>query len=92
VTAATRIIEYQVLSWGDLDGMGDLQVQLKEAMGMKPHVGILRCATVGGKKVTFAGDAAATSELVSSGAASNPEGIAISKSAYPVSIDGWPYR
>ncbi len=88
----TLVIEYQVLSWADLDGMGDLQVQLGEAMGVKSHVGILRCAAEDGTKVTFAGDAATTSELVRSGAASNPEGIAISKSAYPVSIDGWPYR
>jgi hypothetical protein len=92
MSVGTRIIEYQVLSWADLDGMGDIQVQLKEAMGVRSHVGILRCAAEGGEKVTLLGDAAATSELVRSGAASDPEGVTISKLAYPVSIEGWPYR
>lgn len=87
-----RIIEYQVLSWSDLDGMGYLQVQLKDAIGVTSHVGILRCVTGDGNKVTFAGSAAATIDLVSSGAASNPAGIAISRSVYPVLIEGWPYR
>jgi hypothetical protein len=87
-----RIIEYQVLSWTDLDEMGDLQLQLKDALGETSHVGILRCVAKHGRKVTFAGDPAATRELVRSGAAGDPDGIAISKTAYPVMLEGWPHR
>jgi hypothetical protein len=47
---------------------------------------------VDGRKVTFVGDAYATEELVSSGAASKPAGIAISKKDFPVMLEGWPYR
>jgi len=88
----TRVIEYQVVAWADLDRMGDLQARLKETLGVTPEVGILRCATKDGSRMTFAGNAAATRELVRSGAAANPDGIAISKVAYPVFLKGWPHR
>jgi hypothetical protein len=92
MSVRTRVIEYQVLSWADLDGMGDLQVQLKEAMGVAPRVGILRCVTANGRKVTFAGGANATKEVVRSGAASHPQGIAVANKDFPVVLEGWPFR
>jgi hypothetical protein len=86
------VIEYEIISWADLDGMGDLAVRLKEAMGRAPQVGIIRCASKDGHKVTFASCAKATKELVKSGAASNPDGIAIPENVFPVMLAGWPYR
>ena len=87
-----RVIEYQVLPWADLDGMGDLPVMLKNAMGESPQVGILRCVTRSGRKVTFAGDADATNVLVKTGQASNPAGALIAKREFPVMMEGWPFR
>jgi hypothetical protein len=92
VADAVRVIEYQVLPWADLDGMGDLPVRLKSTMGESPHVGILRCVTQGGRKVTFAGDANATNLLVKTGEASNPAGALIAKREFPVMMEGWPFR
>jgi hypothetical protein len=86
------VIEYEIISWADVDGMGDLAVRLKETMGGAPQVGIIRCVTNDGHKVTFASCAKATKELVKSGVASNPDGIAIPKKAFPVMLEGWPYR
>ena len=88
----TLVIEYEIIPWSDLDGMGDLYVQLKEALGPTPQVGIIRCVTKHGQKVTFASCGRATRELIKSGSASNPNGIAISKKNFPVMLDGWPYR
>jgi hypothetical protein len=92
MSVRTRVIEYQVLSWADLDGMGDLQVQLKKAMGVAASVGILRCVTANGRKVTLAGGAKATKEVVRSGAASHPDGIAVANKDFPVLLEGWPFR
>jgi hypothetical protein len=92
VSGNIRIIEYQILCWTHLDGMGDLQLQVKESMGVTRHVGILRCVAANGNQVTFAGDGDATRELVRTGAASNPQGIAIAKKDFPVMLEGWPFR
>jgi hypothetical protein len=92
MSVRTRVIEYQVLSWADLDGMGDLQGQLKKAMGVAPSIGILRCVTASGRKVTLAGGAKATKEVVRSGAASHPDGIAVANKDFPVLLEGWPFR
>jgi len=88
----TRVIEYQGLSWADLDRTGDLPALVKEAMGNVLQVGILRCVTEGGGKVTLAGEAEVTRELVRSGAASTQAGIAIMKKDFPVILRSWPYR
>jgi hypothetical protein len=67
-------------------------VQLKQALGATPQVGIIRCVTKHGKKVTFASTAKTTRQLIKSGAASDPHGITISKKDFPVMFEGWPYR
>jgi hypothetical protein len=89
---AVRVIEYEVLAWTDLSRMGDVPTLLREAIGEVPHVGILRCVTMDGRRVTFIGDADATAELVRSGAAGNPAGARIPKKAFPVMLEGWPHR
>jgi hypothetical protein len=86
-----RVIEYQVLPWAELDRLGDVQQHVKEAMGVAPDVGILRCVTKDGRKVTFVGDANSTNDLVASGAASNPQGFAIAKRDFPL-LEEWPFR
>jgi hypothetical protein len=91
-SGGTRIIEYEVVPWAGLSGMGDLPTLVTDAMGAVSHVGILRCITDGGRKVTFVGQADATVELVRSGAASNPNGVNLSKKSFPVMLEGWPYR
>jgi len=48
--------------------------------------------TEDGGRVTFAGDPAATSELVRSGTVSTHEGIGISKAAHPAVLRGTPHR
>ena len=92
MATTTRVIEYEIISWSDLDAMGDLPMRLKGALGDAHQVGLLRCVTARGSKVTFASSAKATKELIKSGAASNPKEIAISKKDFPVMLDGWPYR
>jgi len=72
--------------------MGGLPTLLKGAMGELPQVGILRCVTKGGRKVTFAGHADATNVLVKTGEASNPAGALIAKKEFPVMMEGWPFR
>jgi hypothetical protein len=91
-SGGTRIIEYQIVSWADLNTMGDFSRLVLDAMGTVAEVGILRCATEDGRRLTFIGEAAATEELVRSGAASNPEGIAIAKKPFPIMLAGWPHR
>jgi hypothetical protein len=92
VSGGIRIIEYEIVAWTDLDRMGDLSSLLSDVMKIGSYVGILRCTADNGRKVTFLGDAGATSQLVSSGAASNPTGVAIAKKDFPVMVEGWPYR
>ena len=72
--------------------MGNLPVLVKKAMGDVYQVGILRCATEAGTKMTLVGDAVATKELVRSGAASDPTEIAALKNHFPVILRDWPYR
>jgi hypothetical protein len=72
--------------------MGDLPLLLKEALGAAPQVGFIRCVTDQGRKVTFASGAKATKQLIRSGAASDPNGVVISKDDFPVMLEGWPYR
>jgi hypothetical protein len=88
----TRIIEYQIVSWADLSTMGNFSRLVEDAMGTVAEVGILRCVTQDGRRLTFVGEAAATEELVKSGAASNPEGISIAKKPFPIMLAGWPHR
>jgi hypothetical protein len=87
-SGGTRIIEYQVVPWSDLLAMGDLSSLVTNAMGTVTQVGILRCVTNDGKRVTFVGRADATNALVASGAASNPAGVAIPKKSFPVMLEG----
>ena len=54
--------------------------------------GVLETELGDGRKVTFAGDAQATKQLISSGAASRPSGTAIPKKDFPVMLEGWPHR
>jgi hypothetical protein len=61
-------------------------------MGVAHHLGILRCVTKDGNKVTFVGDPDSTNDLVRSGAAGNPQGIAIAKKDFPVIVEGWLFR
>jgi hypothetical protein len=91
-SGGTRIIEYQIVSWADLSTMGDFARLVRDAMGSVSEVGILRCVTEDARRLTFIGDAAATTKLVTSGAASNPEGIAIAKKSFPIMVAGWPHR
>jgi hypothetical protein len=42
--------------------------------------------------VTFVGDANSTNGLVSSDAASNPQGVTIAKKDFPVMLEGWSFR
>jgi hypothetical protein len=90
--AGVRIIEYEVVYWSDLDAMGNLPKLLADSMTIGDSVGFLRCVTDDGRKVTFAGDADATKQLVTSGAASRPSGVAIPKTDFPVMLEGWPHR
>jgi hypothetical protein len=92
VAASVRIIEYEVVYWSDLDVMGDLPTLLADSMTIGSSVGFLRCVTRDGRKVTFAGNAQATKLLISSGAASQPSGVAIPKKDFPVMLEGWPHR
>ena len=87
-----RVIEYEIVPWDDLDRMGDLISLLDESIKVNSPVGIMRCVTEVGRKVTFVGTADETEKLVKSGAASKPEGIALPKKAFPVMLEGWPYR
>jgi hypothetical protein len=89
---SVRIIEYEVVYASDLDGMGDLSKLLSDSMAIGSSVGLLRCVTDDGRKVTFAGDADATKLLITSGAASRPSGLAIPKKDFPVMLEGWPHR
>ena len=70
----------------------DLSSLLSDSLKIGSYVGILRCTADDGRKVTFLGHAGATSQLVGSGAASSPTGIAIAKKDFPVMLEGWPYR
>jgi hypothetical protein len=92
VATGVRIIEYEVVYWSDLDVMGDLPTLLSDSMTIGSSVGFLRCVTDDGRKVTFAGDADATKQLVTSGVASRPSGVAIPKKDFPVMLEGWPHR
>lgn len=92
MAGSVRIIEYEVVYWSDLDVMGNLPALLADAMTIGTSVGFLRCVTHDGRKVTFAGDAQATKQLISSGAASRPSGTAIPKKDFPVMLEGWPHR
>jgi hypothetical protein len=91
VTGSVRIVEYEVVHWSDLDEMGNLPTLLADAITTTSSVGIVRCVTHDGRKVTFAGDAKATKELITSGAASRPSGTAIAKKDFPVMLEGWPH-
>jgi hypothetical protein len=91
VAGSVRVIEYEVVYWSDLDAMGDLSRMLADAMTIGSSVGFLRCVADDGRKVTFAGDADATKQLVTSGVASRA-GIAIPKKDFPVMLEGWPHR
>jgi hypothetical protein len=87
-----RIIEYEIVSWGDLDQMGELSDLLSDTMIVGSQVGVLRCVAQERRRVTFAGDAEATRKLVASTAASSPTGVAIAKRDFPVMLEGWPFR
>jgi hypothetical protein len=87
-----RIIEYEVVHWSDLDAMGTLSTVLADALTIGSSIGFLRCVDDHGRKVTFAGGADATKQLVASGAASQPAGISLSKKDFPVMLEGWPHR
>ena len=58
-----RIIEYEVVYWSDLDTMGDLPTLLADSVTIGSSVGVLRCVTDNGRKVTLVGDADATKQL-----------------------------
>lgn len=92
MSGGIRIIEYEVVPWSDLDRMGDLATLLKKVMQIGSTVGILRAVTEDDERVTFVGNAGVTERLVSSGAASDPTGVAIPKDEFPVVLTGWPYR
>jgi hypothetical protein len=92
VAGGVRIIEYEVVHWSDLDTMGNLPTVLADSLTIGSSVGLLRCVTGDGRKVTFAGDADATKHLITSGAASRPSGVAIPKKDFPVMLEGWPHR
>ena len=91
-SGGTRIIEYQIVLWADLSTMGNFQSLAQDALGSVAEVGILRCVTEDDRRLTFLGDAAATQELVRSGAASNPDGVALAKKLFPIMLAGWPHR
>ena len=92
MSGGTRIIEYEVVPWTDLDRMGDLVTLLNKFIKIGSSVGILRAITEDEERVTFVGNAEAMTKMVSSGAASNPAGIAIPMDEIPVILTGWPYR
>ena len=72
--------------------MGDLATPLTYSVKVGSLVGIFRCVTENGLKVTFVDDANSTRELVNSGTASELTGIAIPKDALLPMQEGWPYR
>jgi hypothetical protein len=71
--------------------MGNLVTLLNEFMKIGSTVGILRATTEDEERVTFVGNAEATTKMAISGTASNPDGIAIPMSEFPVILTGWPY-
>jgi hypothetical protein len=87
-----QIIEYEIVSWSDLAQMGHLSTLVSQAMGAVARVGILRCVIENDTKVTFVGDAGATSKLVRMDGAGAQPGVRISKKDFPVMLEGWPHR
>jgi hypothetical protein len=87
-----QIIEYEIVPWSDILQMGDLGTLLADSMGAGTQVGILRCVVEDGRRVTFVGDARATSKLVRIDGAGTSSGVRIEKKDFPVMLEGWPFR
>jgi hypothetical protein len=72
--------------------MGDLVTLVSASMGVVNQVGIIRCVVENGRRVTFIGDAQATSKLVKIDGAGTSSGVNVAKKDFPVMLEGWPYR
>jgi hypothetical protein len=54
------------------------------------EIAVLRCTDAQGRKITVAGDVCRWLALLRTGSASDPEGIALDTTAFPVTRLGWP--
>jgi hypothetical protein len=87
-----RVIEYEFVLWEELEAWGTLAQQIAEKMGRPAEVGIPRCTIRTDAKITLVGGADATRTVIESGEAHKPSGVVISRSDFPVMIQGWPNR
>jgi hypothetical protein len=85
-----RPIEYDLVPKSEAAKIGLTADAVTDHLGSMTRVGVLRCVTAGGEKVTAVCDGDHLRTLLASGEASRPSGMILTRQAFPVVIDGWP--
>jgi hypothetical protein len=84
-----RAIEYEIVDKEQIARNGLSGNSLAGQLKASSQLGVLRCVDHQGKKLTFIGHAKHVQNLVASGSASDPCGMALDDRSFPVVIDGW---
>jgi hypothetical protein len=86
---SVRAIEYEVMSRRRATGIGLTDKHLKGDLGAMSELAVLRCVDDRGTRLTFVGDPGQLRKLLSSGQASDPDGVRLGRESFPVVLSGW---
>jgi hypothetical protein len=87
---SVRAIEYEVMSRNRAVVVG-LTVRHfnHELRSMPAELAVVRCVDDRGTRLTFVGDPRQFRKLLTSGRASDPEGVTLERESFPVVLTGW---
>ena len=85
---SVRAVEYEIVS-NRADIFGLTRGTLKNELAGLSELGVMRCVDDQSRKLTVIGDAKHVRKLIANGMACNPDGMALTRQAFPVVLPGW---
>lgn len=84
-----RAIEYEVVRREEATGIGVNRDEVERNFGTVAQVAVVRCVDRYGQKLTALGSADHLRNLLDSGEARDPAGMKLTRSGFPMLIQGW---
>jgi hypothetical protein len=87
---SVRTIEYEIVPTSQAVDAGLTTDPVGVALRTLDQIAVLKCVDHRGQKVTAVGNADTLRTLLQNGDASNPAGMTLSRTEFPVVLPGWP--
>jgi hypothetical protein len=84
-----RAVTHEIMDKAQAARIGLRGMSLTGGLRTTTELGVLRCVDHQGKKITVIGQARHVLNLVRSGEASDPTGMALREGMFPVVVNGW---